>query len=81
MAEVIAVLGGIASVSQVLVHLAQTTIQATSFYNSFTEAQKVLDHIKEKLHILQQIIGQVQSYTTDDGDVLPTETKALSWNP
>jgi len=58
MAEVIAVAGGIASISQVLVYLAQMTRHAFGFYNSFTEAPRVLRQIKEKLHILQQIIGQ-----------------------
>lgn len=79
MAEVIAVAGGIASVTQVLVYLAQVTTNTVSFYNSFTEAPRVLGQIEEKLHILKQIIGQVQSYTTecDDNDLLPTETKEL----
>jgi hypothetical protein len=79
MAEVIAVAGGIASVSQVLVYFAQITRCSISFYSSFTEAPRVLGQIKEKLHILQQILRQVQSYTTecDDGDLLPTETKEL----
>jgi hypothetical protein len=79
MAEVVAVAGGIASVSQLLVYLAQITRHTISFYNSFTEAPKVLDRIKEELHILQQIIGQVQSYPTecDNGDLLPVEAKEL----
>ena len=79
MAEVIAVTSGIASVTQVLVYLAQVTTHTVSFYNSFTEAPRVLGQIEEKLHILKQIIGQVQSYTTecDDNDLLPTEIKEL----
>lgn len=78
MTEVIAVAGGIASVSQLLVYLAQITRHVVCFYSSFTEAPKVLDQIKEKLHILQQIIGQVQSYTVEcNGDLLPVETKEL----
>lgn len=79
MAEIIAVAGGIASVTQVLIYLSQVTRNTISFYSSFTEAPKVLEQIKEKLHILQQIIGQVQSYSAecDDGDLLPTETKEL----
>ncbi|KAF3399279.1 hypothetical protein DPV78_006258 [Talaromyces pinophilus] len=79
MAEVIAVAGGIASATQVLAYLARVTTHTVSFYNSFTEAPRVLGQIEEKLHILKQIIGQVQSYTTecDDNDLLPTETKEL----
>lgn len=79
MAEVIAVAGGIASVSQLLLYLAQVTTRTVRFYNSFTEAPRVLGQIEEKLRILKQIIGQVQSYTTecDDSDLLPTETKDL----
>lgn len=79
MAEVIAVVGGIASVSQVLLYLAQVTTRAVRFYSSFTEAPRVLGQIQEKLHILTQITGQLQSYTTEcnDGDLLPLETKEL----
>jgi hypothetical protein len=79
MAEVIAVAGGIASISQVLVYFAQITKYSIKFYTSFTEAPRVLGQINEKLHILQQILEQVQSYATecDDDDLLPTETKEL----
>jgi hypothetical protein len=75
MAEAIAFTSGIASVSQVLVYFEQITKYSISFYSSFTEAPRVLGQIREKLHILQQIIGQVESYTAecDDGDLLPTE--------
>lgn len=79
MAEVIVVAGGIASVTQVLIYLSQKTRHTISFYSSFTEVPKVLEQVKEKLHILQQIIVQVQSYSAEcaDGDLLPTETKEL----
>ncbi|OKL59087.1 hypothetical protein UA08_05842 [Talaromyces atroroseus] len=79
MAGLIAVAGGIASVSQVLVYLAQTTKHVVEFYGDFTEAPIVLHRIKEKLHLLQQMIAQVQSYVIEhhDSDILPSETKEL----
>lgn len=77
MAEVIAVVGGLASVSQVLVYFTQITRYSISFYNDFTQAPRVLEQIEEKLHILQQTIEQLRSYAAGDEDVLPTEMKEL----
>jgi hypothetical protein len=79
MAELIAVTGGIASVSQILVQLVQTTRHVVEFYNDFAEAPTVLHGIKEKIHLLQHIILQVQSYVTEyrECEILPSETKEL----
>ncbi|KAH6892431.1 ankyrin repeat-containing domain protein [Thelonectria olida] len=79
MAEIIAVVGGIASVSQVLVHLAQVTKEIVDFCNNVAEAPRILLQIQDKLRFLQQVLKQLRSFVVDcnDSDILTPETRGL----
>ncbi len=79
MTDPLTILGGLATLSQILVYLAQTTKAIVDFRNDVAEAPVILFQIQEKLSILHQVLSQLHSGllpNMDNHHILAPETMA-----
>ncbi|KAI0377677.1 ankyrin repeat-containing domain protein [Hypomontagnella monticulosa] len=76
MADVLTVVGGVASISQIIISLAHTSQCVITFCKDVSQAPNILREINQKLSFLREILEHVQSCLIfgNDVDVISSDT-------